>query len=671
MKTKILAVATLALMAAACQKNGGESPESPVNKTIDLATVTENTTVGDGYTVTGILGGNYKISIADGATVTLDNAVIRGANDDEQYDWAGLTCEGDATLILSGTSKIGAFYIVNPGIYVPGDKEDASKNKTLTIRGEGTLSATGFNGAGIGGGAGSSCGNIVIKSGSIIAQGGYMGAGIGSGANGSCGDISIEGGIIYAQGGTDGAGIGCGDDSTCGDITIKGGAAVTAVGDGSAAGIGSSYEGTCGDITVESSTAYMKVTKGDNADWCIGEGKNGDCGVVLINGTEGHQTGNPLYYPENTIKLDYVLENTVVPTGMTVTGTLKGNYKISIENGAEVTLEDATINGTNDVKYKWAGITCEGSATLFVKGENRVKGFCKGFPGIYVPTVKQLTICCKPNEKGKLHVSNNGNAAGIGAGQNLDCGSIIIDLDGGTVYADGDLTNLGGAGIGGCYEGDCEAISISSGTVFANGGPNSAGIGGGYNSNCAMININNSPDIYMKVTRGKDSPCTIGKGAGASTCAGVFCPGVTNPITDNPFIYPIELLATINSNENTDFLSGTKNFGNAILSITGETATNDGTNNGWYAPEAELGGAVYLTVGAAEGYTLTRIEFDLKNPSSDCKMTEKTRFGTFIICVTSNETYNCKINEDGSYRQGSTLYGQQGPNCIRVYGYKN
>ncbi|MBO7511198.1 MAG: hypothetical protein J6T35_08440, partial [Bacteroidales bacterium] len=92
MKTKILAVATLALMAAACQKNGGESPESPVNKTIDLATVTENTTIGDGYTLTGTLGGNYKISIADGATVTLDNVVINGV-DDAQYDWAGLTCE--------------------------------------------------------------------------------------------------------------------------------------------------------------------------------------------------------------------------------------------------------------------------------------------------------------------------------------------------------------------------------------------------------------------------------------------------------------------------------------------------------------------------------------------------------------------------------------------------
>ena len=667
MRTKIFAVAALALMAAACQKNGGEAPQpSPENKTIDLATVTENTTVGDGYTVTGILGGNYKISIADGATVTLDNAVIRGEND-EQYDWAGLTCEGDATLILSGTSKIQAFYI-NPGIYVPGDKEDASKNKTLTIRGDGKLSATGYNGAGIGGAAGSSCGNIVIKSGTVIAKGGYMGAGIGSGANGSCGNILIEGGIVYAEGGTDGAGIGCGDESTCGDITIKGGAAVTAVGDGSAAGIGSSYKGTCGDITVESSTAYMKVTKGDNADWCIGEGKNGDCGVVLINGTEGHQTGNPLYYPENTIKLDYVLENTVVPTGMTVTGTLKGNYKISIENGAEVTLEDATINGTNDVKYKWAGITCEGTATIFVKGENHVKGFCEGFPGIYVPTAKQLTICCKPNEKGKLHVSNNGNAAGIGAGQNLDCGHIMIDLDGGTVYADGDLTNLGGAGIGGCYEGDCGAISISSGTVFANGGPNSAGIGGGYNSNCAMINIYNS--LYLKVTRGKDSPCTIGKGAGASTCAGVFCPGVTTPITDNPFIYPIELLATINSNENTDFLSGKRLFGNAWLEITGD-ARNDGSVDGWRGQPGELVAPIFLTLSAAEGYTMTHIEFDLKTPSAVCKMTEKTKNGTFVICATSSETYNCKIDDDGSYRQGTTLYGQYGPNCIRVYGYKN
>ncbi|MBR5550267.1 MAG: hypothetical protein IKU71_11155, partial [Kiritimatiellae bacterium] len=40
---------------------------------VDLSTVTAHTKLNDGDVATGTLGGNYKISIADGATVTLSN----------------------------------------------------------------------------------------------------------------------------------------------------------------------------------------------------------------------------------------------------------------------------------------------------------------------------------------------------------------------------------------------------------------------------------------------------------------------------------------------------------------------------------------------------------------------------------------------------------------------
>ena len=58
----------------------------------------------DGDILTGkldSLGQQYKISIAPGATVTLRNAFITGANDANDK-WAGITCEGDATIILEG-----------------------------------------------------------------------------------------------------------------------------------------------------------------------------------------------------------------------------------------------------------------------------------------------------------------------------------------------------------------------------------------------------------------------------------------------------------------------------------------------------------------------------------------------------------------------------------------
>lgn len=200
-----------------------------VHPFIDLAAVTENTTVPNGYTLTGTLGGNYKISIADGATVTSDGVTINGTNDNS-YQWAGITCEGDATIILSGTNTVKGFDPERPGIYVP-------TGKTLTIQGTGSLNASSNGkGAGIGGGWQIHCGNIVIQGGTITATGGNSAAGIGGGCNGTSGDITITDGVtrVTATKGTDGpCSIGKGFNppgGACGNVTVGGtnyGAGVT------------------------------------------------------------------------------------------------------------------------------------------------------------------------------------------------------------------------------------------------------------------------------------------------------------------------------------------------------------------------------------------------------------------------------------------------------------
>ena len=72
------------------------------SKTIDLSTISHDLLVGSGMTLTGELSGNYKISIAAGATVTLSGATIPGRNTiDDDTPWAGLTCLGDATIVLA------------------------------------------------------------------------------------------------------------------------------------------------------------------------------------------------------------------------------------------------------------------------------------------------------------------------------------------------------------------------------------------------------------------------------------------------------------------------------------------------------------------------------------------------------------------------------------------
>ncbi len=260
---------------------GGETQ----NLNNDLSTVTENLTLVDGAVLTGTLDvANHpvKISIADGATVTLRNVTIEGVHvDDDTYKWAGITCLGDATIILEGTNVVRGFHQYYPGIYVP-------EGKTLTIEGEGSLNASG-NGpsTGIGGGFYMHCGDIVINGGNITATGGNFNAGIGGGGVNfgdvgtviRCGKITINGGTVTATGGESATGIGCGYNGASNDITITGGT-VTATGGEYAAGIGSGEHGSCGAITISGGTVTATAVK-----WAAGIGggnENGASGDITI-----------------------------------------------------------------------------------------------------------------------------------------------------------------------------------------------------------------------------------------------------------------------------------------------------------------------------------------------------------------------------------------------------
>ena len=195
--------------------NGGGGNGGIVN----LSKLSGNYTAKSGETLTGTLNGNYKVSVADGATVMLSDVNINGI-DSESYKWAGINCEGDATLILIGTNNVKGFHSYSPGIHVP-------VGKTLTIQGEGSLTAssTGYA-AGIGGGSiYTNCGNIIIKGGTIIARGGSHSAGIGGSYHTTCGNITITKGVTSVtatKGNSAPYSIGAGPGSTCGTVTIGG-----------------------------------------------------------------------------------------------------------------------------------------------------------------------------------------------------------------------------------------------------------------------------------------------------------------------------------------------------------------------------------------------------------------------------------------------------------------
>jgi hypothetical protein len=257
---------------------------------VNLSSVTTSNsslTLENGDIVTGTLYGSFKhvkISIADDATVTLDGVDIRGYNS-PSYKWAGLTCTGDATIILAegSTNSVTGFYEKYPGIHV-------APGHTLTIQGTGSLTASSNGwGAGIGGGVELACGNIDIAGGDITVTGGIYAAGIGSGQDGDCGNITISGTAnVTATGGANGAGIGSGgasgNASTCGTITISGSASVTATGGSNGAGIGSGYANgkasTCGTITISGSASVTAMCGTYSSG--IGSGHKGSCSAIVI-----------------------------------------------------------------------------------------------------------------------------------------------------------------------------------------------------------------------------------------------------------------------------------------------------------------------------------------------------------------------------------------------------
>ena len=260
--------------------SNGYSVSWKMTQGANLSKLTAAYTAQNGETLTGTLGANVQISIAAGATVTLDGVTINGTHN-YSYTWAGLTCLGDATIILKDESvnSVVGFCYSYPGIYIP-------HGKTLTIQGEtlgtGVLNATG---AGYSAGIGAARENVDI----------YR----------SCGNIVIAGGVINATaGGERAAGIGCGgttnpstaNPSTCGTITITGGT-ITATGGMWAPGIGSGFYAKCGDITIANTVTRVTATKGDRSGYlattfdCIGKGRQGSCGTVKF-GTQTMYDGS-------------------------------------------------------------------------------------------------------------------------------------------------------------------------------------------------------------------------------------------------------------------------------------------------------------------------------------------------------------------------------------------
>ena len=351
---------------------------------VNLSTLTENYVAKDGDILMGNLNNKIKVSIADGANVTLRGLTIEGVEGEygDKYPWAGITCEGNATIVLEGNNTAKGFDDVYPGIYVP-------EGKTLTITGDGSLTA-------------SSNGN---------------GAGIGAGNNMACGDIVIEGGTITATGGSGCAGIGAAGSGNCGNITIKGGT-IEATSQQSAPGIGAGDQARCGNITIENTVDMVTATAGNMAYYSIGvSASGGTCGKITIGGTQYYNgsvyasedlqnalKASPFIYKPikmlsaaTTADLGKVVcaqghlhdAKTAVPEGCTAVGILgkvTGKGK-----GLILALKDATSQSWNTING-WTSVTTYAGTTLKILPDNAARGSLTSYTSLGGITVSNWAV---------------------------------------------------------------------------------------------------------------------------------------------------------------------------------------------------------------------------------------------------------------------------------------
>ena len=189
---------------------------------------------------------------------------------------------------------------------------------------------------------------------------------------------------------------------------------------------------------------------------------------------------------------------------------LMGSYKVSVAAGATVILHNASINydTTPVLSGAFAGITCLGSATLVVSGnEDFVKGLGSGYPGIFVPSGSTLTV----TGSGTLYALGQEYGAGIGSGlYNIndykDCGNIVIQ--GGTIWATGGGSAAGiGSGASIIFTqydtgtpSTCGNITIKSSVtqVYATAGSGAESIGKGQYSDCSAITIEDLNKVTLQ-----------------------------------------------------------------------------------------------------------------------------------------------------------------------------
>lgn len=356
-------------------------------------------------TITGSSTTNVILVNGVEATITISNLDIQiplVKNDETASTWVPairLVNGAKLNLILEGENTLKGGDMC-AAIEVP-------EGCTLTISGEGSLKATGGEGAGIGASSrrNGSLGTIVIDGGDIKAYGGEMAAGIGGSAEGGSGTIIINNGTVYAKGGHGsyykdiqnvygGAGIGGGANGcvdrieiNSGNVTAYGGYATNAgrrpgaaigCGGGGAKAVEGGYK--YGDIAIKGGTVLAIAYQ--NEVYAIGiavkpgqslPGGTLDGSISISNEATVNLNGGD-YFPksENFELKNYTIQGTIADVRF-----IESTYPVTISVG-EITwdagmMKVSDYQGTLTASNYLKPLTSETQVTVKVTvGENYV-----------------------------------------------------------------------------------------------------------------------------------------------------------------------------------------------------------------------------------------------------------------------------------------------------------
>ena len=288
--------------------------------------------------------------------------------------------------------------------------------------------------------------------------------------------------------------------------------------------------------------------------------------------------------PEGYVNLAKLTADYEAKNGDVLYGKLANNVKISIEDDATVTLHNVSINADGAwTNNNWAGITCLGDATIKLKGKNIVTGFSGKYPGIQaahntVANAAEYTLTIQGSDADELIASSNSKStsgtggAGIGGGDDVSCGNIVIASGRITAESNGFAADIGSGGDGGVDV--CGNITISGGIVNAICSRNSCGIGAGF-ARCMNMTITISGGTVTAT--GYHQGPGIGAGA-AGSCGNIIISGGT-------------VTATASTSSNIPSAAAGIGTGNVLSSCGNITITN--TNNATKVTATKGANAVY------------------------------------------------------------------------------